>query len=94
MLSPLSQLTYLILHGEKRKKKSSSSPKWELGLSLLQGYDSSWSYDDAGLAINRGVDTTKFISGSFNVVVALDFADSIQWVARILLPQKNRAHYG
>lgn len=33
------------------------------------------------------VDTTKFASGTFNVVVALDFSDSVQWVARIPLPQ-------
>ena len=26
------------------------------------------------------VDKTKFISGAFNVVVALDFSDSSQWV--------------
>jgi serine/threonine protein kinase len=33
------------------------------------------------------VDTAKFTSGAFNVVVALTFSDSIQWVARIMLPQ-------
>lgn len=35
------------------------------------------------------VDTAKFTSGAFNVVVALTFSDSIQWVARIMLPREE-----
>lgn len=35
------------------------------------------------------VDTAKFTSGACNVVAALTFSDSTQWVARIMLPQEN-----
>lgn len=33
------------------------------------------------------VNTAKFTSGTYNLVVALTFSDTTQWVARIMLPQ-------
>ncbi|OQD64007.1 hypothetical protein PENPOL_c008G03295 [Penicillium polonicum] len=35
------------------------------------------------------VNTEKFTSGTYNLVVALTFSDSTQWVARIMLPQED-----
>ncbi|QKX54434.1 uncharacterized protein TRUGW13939_01520 [Talaromyces rugulosus] len=40
-------------------------------------------------SLQCSVDTTRFTSGAFNVVVALDFSDSVQWIARILLSQST-----
>lgn len=37
------------------------------------------------------VDKTKFSSGACNVVIALNFSDAKQWVARIQLPRENEA---
>jgi hypothetical protein len=34
-------------------------------------------------------DAAKFTSGASNVVVVLTFSDSIQWIARILLPREK-----
>lgn len=35
------------------------------------------------------VNTAKFTCGTYNLVVALTFSDSTQWVARIMLPQDD-----
>ncbi|KAJ6184505.1 hypothetical protein N7519_005806 [Penicillium mononematosum] len=37
-------------------------------------------------ALTCSVNTTKFTSGTYNLVIALTFSDTIQWVARIMLP--------
>ncbi|CAI7628007.1 unnamed protein product [Penicillium viridicatum] len=39
------------------------------------------------------VNTEKFTSGTYNLVVALTFSDSTQWVARIMLPQDDDDEY-
>ncbi|KAJ5807847.1 hypothetical protein N7474_009116 [Penicillium riverlandense] len=37
------------------------------------------------------VDARKFASGFYNMVVALTFSDSVQWVARIALPREGES---
>ncbi|KAJ5479232.1 hypothetical protein N7530_004741 [Penicillium desertorum] len=37
-------------------------------------------------ALTCSVNTTKFTSGTYNLVIALTFSDKVQWVARIMLP--------
>ncbi|KAL4810125.1 hypothetical protein BDV18DRAFT_156499 [Aspergillus unguis] len=42
-------------------------------------------------ALTCSIDTTKFASGFNNVVVALTFSDSVQWIARVALPQEEES---
>ncbi|CAI7654301.1 unnamed protein product [Penicillium bialowiezense] len=42
-------------------------------------------------SLTCAVDKTKFSSGACNVVIALNFSDAKQWVARIQLPRENEA---
>jgi aminoglycoside phosphotransferase (APT) family kinase protein len=48
--------------------------------------------DEAGRAevepLTCSIDTSKFASGQYNVVVELNFSDSLKWIARIRLPAK------
>ncbi|KUM62401.1 hypothetical protein ACN42_g4723 [Penicillium freii] len=45
--------------------------------------------EDSLDVLTCSVNTEKFTSGTCNLVVALTFSDSTQWVARIMLPQDD-----
>jgi hypothetical protein len=44
---------------------------------------------DTSASLTCAVDRNKFTSGTCNVVIALNFSDAIQWIARIQLPQNE-----
>ncbi|KAL4959314.1 phosphotransferase family protein [Aspergillus stella-maris] len=44
---------------------------------------------ESSKTLTCSVDTTRFTCGFNNLVVALTFSDSVQWIARVALPQEN-----